>query len=94
MTTLQTTFYGFVVFDKCKNIQYSQYNFNFDSYSYNFGLIGQSKNTIFQDFLQRNNFDYAQPYSVIPDLVQYFTPITKKIIKYIYHYCFAMHFGF
>jgi hypothetical protein len=93
MSTLETTFYGFVVFDKCKNLKYSQYNFNFESYAHDFGLVGESKDTIFKNFLQRNNFDYAQPYSVLPNLVKYFSHMTQQIIDYVNFYSFAAHFG-
>ena len=94
MTTLQTTFYGFVVFDNNKTLQYSQFNFNFDSYALTFGLIGESKDMIFRDFLQRNNFDYAKPYVVLPTLVQYFLPMTQQIIDYVNFYSFTAHFGY
>ncbi len=91
---LQPTFYGFVVFDQNKTLQYSQFNFDFDSYALNFDLIGESKDMIFRDFLQRNNFDYAKPYSVLDNLVQYFFPMTQQIIDYVNFYSFTAHFGY
>ena len=94
MTMLQPTFQDFVVFDNNKTLQYSQFNFNFYSYALNFGLVGESNDMIFRDFLQRNNFDYAQPYLVLPNLVQYFTPMTQQIIDYVNFYSFTAHFGY
>jgi hypothetical protein len=88
-------FWGFVVFDNISKFPiYSQYNFNFQKYFDDFkpelddSIIGNTKNKIFWDFWQRNGNNFALPYTIKPELTQYFNTITLDTINYIYKYSF------
>ena len=82
----------FLAFDSnTKELLYTKYNFNFIKYSTDFQIQTTDKLIIFNDFLKRNNTSYLKPYTVQPNLVQYFTPITDEIINYVLKYAFCIH---
>ena len=86
-TPIEEIFWGFITFEtKTFFPQYTQYNFNFTLYSNDFNLIGKNKNRVFADFFIRNQSDFSKPYTVLPDLVKYFTSITLDDIQYISEY--------
>jgi len=77
--------YVFNVFDPVsKNMLYSKYNFNFALYSSSRNLDSSlTKTQVFKLFLQENGTTYDKPYSLSPELIQFFTPITQEMITYI-----------
>ena len=85
-------FFYFTAFDKdTHSLLYCKYNFNFDTYSVAFGLVGKPKDEIFFDFLIRNGTTFDTMYSVIPSLTQYFNPITQQMIDYVNKYGSSIH---
>lgn len=93
-TSIEKIFWGFIVYEtETKFPIYTQYNFNFDLYANDFGLVGQNKNQIFADFFIRNQSDFSKPYTVLPELVKYFNLITLEDIQYIYKYAFTACWG-
>ena len=88
-------FWGFIVFDNISKFPiYTQYNFNFIKYVEDFrpeldeSIIDSLENKIFWDFWKRNGNNFGIPYTVKPELTQYFTTITSETINYIYKYNF------
>lgn len=91
---IEEIFWGFITFETETFFpQYTQYNFNFDKYSNDFELVGKNRNQVFADFFIRNQSDFSKPYTVLPELVQYFNLITIEDIQYIYKYGFTACWG-
>jgi hypothetical protein len=85
-------FYLFSVYDSSnKTLLYSKYNFNFDSYSNDRNYNGLTKNEIFYNFLIENQTDFWKPFTVLPQLQQYFLPITTTIQNYFDNYNFTLY---
>jgi len=80
----------FAVFDQTtKSLIYSKYNFDFTKYRLAYPeFASSSDNKTFYDFLVRNNSYLDQPFTVLPSLTQYFTPMNDNIKSYfdLYNY--------
>jgi hypothetical protein len=85
-------FYLFSVYDSSsKKLLYSKYNFNFVSYSNDRNYNGLTKNLVFYNFLIENQTDFWKPFTVLPQLQQYFLPITTAIQNYFDDYNFTFY---
>lgn len=81
------TFYSLLVYDEIsKQLLYTKYNFDFDTYKDDFNILSNDKVQIFTDFWIRNNYIKSKPYIVYDDYKKYFKPITPEIIEYVDKY--------
>ena len=85
----------FAAFDDEQNLLYTKYNFDYVQYALDYGLppptTYETKVVIFKDFLEKNGTTYDKPYSVEPEYVKYFFPITANIITYLTTYGYTIH---
>ena len=81
----------FAAFADSTELLYTKYNFNYEKWAEEFGYVVVDKLAIFKDFLKRNGTTYDKPYTVRPEYVQYFLPITQEIISYMVKYGYSIH---
>ena len=77
-------FHNFLIYDSYYQLKYCKFNFNFDRFQKMFSLsVDLSKDELFEQFLELNNFDYLKPYTMKPIFEQLFDPITNQMIEYL-----------
>ena len=77
-----------------KELEYSKYSFNFDLYAQDYSLDWASKVRIFDDFLEKNEYEYSKPTKVKEGLRKYFKPMTQQIKNYNSKYANSVHSGY
>jgi hypothetical protein len=84
--------YFFAAYDPVTTqLLYTKYNFLYKEYAIAYNLIGLPKIFIFYDFLIRTDAAMERPFSVKPELVKFFSPITPEIINYFDQYSYTAH---
>ena len=99
-------FYNFIQFGSCSKGTdpvdpnatntpiYCLFNFNYTKWSIDRNLGTTVKYLIFTDFWNVCGFDFNQKYVVPISYTNYFTPMTKTMVEYIYKYGFSNHYGY
>ena len=82
------SYVNFLIYDQSHNLIYSKHNFNFDYFINTIPIPASFTNKnkyvrYFQYFLHLHDWSYNQKYTIKPEYVKYFTPITSDIISYL-----------
>ena len=76
-------FYNLFISDSSEKLFFTKFNFNFDLYKNDYGLLTNDKNILFSDFWNKAGFDFSKPYILDEKYERYFSDINDDILSYI-----------